>query len=134
MSKELAEVIVENGIMYRVGEHDLYYPELSLEQKTDYPIGKYGIILGEYLMEYHRHWYLKMIMAGIWNEYLHEIDEVCHKEVELAVERIKKREGVTEKLKAENPLEWVGEVNGITAMAEEVMLREMIFGSVKNEF
>ena len=44
MSKELAEVIVENGIVYHLGEHDLYYPELSLEQKTDYPIGKYGIM------------------------------------------------------------------------------------------
>lgn len=134
MSKELVEVIVENGIVYRLGEHDLYYPELSLEQKTDYPIGKYGIILGEYLMECHRHWYLKMVMAGIWNEYLYEIDEACYKEVELAVERIKKREGVTEQLKAENPLEWVGKVNGIKAIAEEVVLREMVFGSLENEF
>ena len=65
---------------------------------------------------------------------MHEIDVVCYKKVELAVERIKKKEGVAERLKAEKPLEWVGKVNEIKAMAEEVLLREMIFGSVKIEF
>lgn len=122
MSKELAEVIVENGIVYRLREHDLYYPDLSLEQKTDYPIGKYGIIRGEYMLKYQRYLYLKMVMDGIWNEYLHEIDEACHKEVELAVERIKKKEGVTERLKTENPLEWVGRVNGIRTGVEEEII------------
>ena len=115
MSKELAEVIVENGIVYRLGELDLYYPDLSLEQNTDYPIGKYGVIWGEYIMKYQWNLYIKMVMDGIWNEYLHEIDEACHKEVELAIERIKKKEGVTERLKVENFLEWVGRVNGIRA-------------------
>ena len=38
MGKELAEVIAENGIVYRLGEHDWHYPELFLEQKTNYPI------------------------------------------------------------------------------------------------
>lgn len=41
-----------------------YYPQLSLEQKTDYVIGKYGIMRGEYMMKYQRHEYLKMIMDG----------------------------------------------------------------------
>lgn len=122
MSKELAEVIVENGIVYRLGEHDLYYPDLSLEQKTDYPIGKYGIIRGEYMLKYQRYLYLKMVMDGIWNEYLHEIDEACHKEVELAVERIKKKEGVIKRLKAVNPLKWVGRVNGIRAGVQEEII------------
>lgn len=134
MSKELAKVIVENGIVYRLGEHDLYYPEVSLEPKTDYPIGKYGIIRGEYMLKYQRYLYFKMVMDGTWNEYLHEIDEACHTKVEVAVERIKKRESVTERLKAENPLEWVRRVNGIKAMAEEIVLSEVIFGSLKNEF
>lgn len=74
------------------------------------------------MLKYQRYLYLKMVMDGIWNEYLHEIDEACHKEVELAVERIKKKEGVTERLKAENPLEWVGRVNGIRAGVEEEII------------
>lgn len=122
MGKELAEVIVENGIVYRLSEYDLYYPDLSLEQKTDYPIGKYGIIRGEYMLKYQRYLYLKMVMDGTWNEYLHEIDEACHKEVELAVERIKKKEGLTERLKAENPPEWMQRVNAIKAGVEEQIM------------
>ena len=45
MSKELAEVIVENGIVYLLGEHDLYYPDLGMSEGTHYNIGKYGIML-----------------------------------------------------------------------------------------
>ena len=50
MEKQLAEVIVENGITYHLEEDGRYYPQLSLEQKTDYVIGKYGIMRGEYMM------------------------------------------------------------------------------------
>ena len=52
MSKELAEVIVENGIVYRLGEHDLYYPDLRLPEGTHYNIGKYGLMRWEYPVSY----------------------------------------------------------------------------------
>lgn len=86
-------------------EDGCYYPDLSLEEKTDYPIGKYEIIWGEYMMEYQREQYLKMGMDGIWNEYLHRVNEECRREVELAVERVMKKEGVTEQLKRKHSLE-----------------------------
>lgn len=44
MSKELAEVIVENDIVYRLSEHDLYYLELGMPEGTHYNIGKYGLM------------------------------------------------------------------------------------------
>lgn len=127
MSKELAKVIDENGLVYHLAEDGCYYPDLSLEQRTDYPIGKYGMIRAEYMMEHQRHQYLKMLMDGTWNEYLHEVDEECRWEVELAVERVKRREGITEQLKAENPLEWVKRVNGIKARVENTMVQELIY-------
>ncbi|MDE6906297.1 MAG: TnpV protein [Lachnospiraceae bacterium] len=52
---------------------------------------------------------------------MHEADGECHREVELAVKRIMEKEGGTEQLKKENPLEWVQRVNGIKARVEEVM-------------
>lgn len=64
VENHLAEVIVENGITYRLAEDDCYYPQLSLEQKTDYMIGKYGIMRGEYMIKYQKHEYLKMVMDG----------------------------------------------------------------------
>lgn len=91
MSKELEKVIEENGLVYRLAEDGCYYPDLKMEQRTDYPIGKYGIMRAEYMMEHQRYQYLKMAMEGSWNEYLHEVDEECSREVELAVERIKEK-------------------------------------------
>lgn len=119
VENQLAESIVENEITYHLAEDGCYYPQLSLEQKTDYVIGKYGIMRGEYMMKYQRHEYLKMLMDGTWNQYLHEVDEECHREVELAVKRIMEKEGVNEPLKKENPIEWVRRVNGIKARVEE---------------
>lgn len=124
---KLEEIIVENGITYHLAEDGCYYPQLSLEQKTDYVIGKYGIIRGEYMIKYRRHEYLKMLMAGTWNQHLHDVDEECHREVELAVKRIMEKEGVTEQLKKEKLLEWVGRVNGIKVRVEEIVKEEIIY-------
>ncbi len=125
VENQLAESIVENEITYHLAEDGCYYPQLSLEQKTDYVIGKYGIMRGEYMMKYQRHEYLKMIMDGTWNQYLHEVDEECHREVELAVKRIMEKEGVTKQLKSENLIEWVRRVNGIRAGVEEVIVNNL---------
>lgn len=43
MSKELAEVVVENRIVYRLGKHDLYYSDLRLPEGTHYNIGTMGV-------------------------------------------------------------------------------------------
>ena len=70
MRKELAEVIVENGIVYRSGEHDLYYPELELPEGRQYNIGKYGIMRWEYLKTNYREKYLRLLLDGKLNEHL----------------------------------------------------------------
>ena len=123
---KVEEIIVENRITYHLAEDGCYYPQLSLEQKTDYVIGKYGIMRGEYMMKYQRHEYLKMLMDGTWNQYLYDVDEECHREVELAVKRIMEKEGVTEQLKRENPMEWVRRVNGIKVRVEEGIVNQLL--------
>ena len=67
-----------------------------------------------------------MLMNGTWNQRLHEVDEECHIEVELAVKQIMKKEGVTEKLKAENPIEWVRRVNGIRNRVELEVVNNLV--------
>lgn len=67
-----------------------------------------------------------MLMNGTWNQRLHEVDEECHREVELAVKQIMKKEGVTEKLKAENPIEWVRRVNGIRNRVELEVVNNLV--------
>jgi hypothetical protein len=81
----------------------------------------------EYLWENYRREYFRMVREETWNRYLHEVDEECHKEVELAVKRMMGKEGVTEQLKAENPMEWVRRVNAVKSAAEEVVLKELVY-------
>ena len=121
----LPEVIEENGLIYHLAEDGCYYPDLTFEQETDYLIGKYGLIRAEYMWEHKAHEYRMMLQDGIWNRYLHEVDEECHREVELALKRIMEKESVDERLKAENPMEWVRRVNGIKANVEGEVERKL---------
>lgn len=127
MSKELAEVIVENGIVYHLGEHDLYYPDLGLPERTNYNIGKYGIMRWEYLKANRREKYLQLLLDGKLNEHLHEIDEECHVRVGVLVEQMKAGAGITEELKDAEPMEWVRLMNNVRSAAEEVVQRELVY-------
>ena len=124
--EELKEVIAENGIEYCLAENSCYYPVMGLEQETAFSIGKYGMMYAEYVMKYHRKQYLDMVMDGTWNKRLHEVDEECHREMEISVKRIMKKEGVTEKLKVENLIEWVRRVNGIRSRMEEETVKDFL--------
>lgn len=127
MSKELAKVIGENGLVYHLAEDGCYYPDLSLEQKTDYSIGKYGMMRTEYMMEHQRQQYLKMLMDGTWNEYLYEVEEECHERIEFIVEQLKVKYGITEELKSVNQMKWVGLMNNVRCAAEDMVVKELIF-------
>ncbi len=126
MSKELAEVIVDNGTVYRLGEHDLYYPDLGLPEGTHYNIGKYGLMRWEYLKDNHKAEYFHLLLDGRLNEYLHEIDEECHAKVDQLVEQMKASAGITEELKAKEQMKWVGLMNNVRDAAEEIVLRELV--------
>lgn len=127
MSKELAEIIEENGIVYRLTEDGCYYPDLGIPEETHYNIGKYGIMRWEYLQTNCRREYIRLLLDGKLNEYLHEVDEECHAKVELLVEQMKAGAGITEELKVANQLEWVGLMNNVRITAEEIVQREMIY-------
>ena len=125
--EKLEKVIVENGITYVLGEDDIYYPDLQLPRGTDYLIGKYGMMRCEYLKEFKHEFYMELLLGGKLNEYLHELDEECHEMLDQLVEQMKEKEGVTEKLKAENQMLWVGRMNNIIACAEEIVVREVVY-------
>lgn len=127
MSKGLEKVMEENGLVYHLAEDGCYYPDLKMEQKTDYPIGKYGIMRAEYMMEHQRYQYLKMAMEGSWNEYLHEVDEECNERIEFIVEQMEAEAGIMEELKETNQMKWVGLMNNMKNMAQEVIVKEFVY-------
>ena len=120
-------IIGENGISYTLGEDGLYYPDLQLPEGTHYEIGRYGRMRAEYLKEYHRALYLDLLLDGNLNEYLHQTDEECYQMMERLVEQMKAKHGVTEQLKSENQMQWVGMMNNIRQCAEEVVLRDIVY-------
>lgn len=81
----------------------------------------------EYLKEFKHGYYMELLFDGRLNEYLHEIDEECYEMRDRLVEQMKEKQGVTEKLKAEDQMMWVGKMNNLIACAEEIVVREVVY-------
>ena len=105
---------------------DYLFPDLSLED-TDLPIGKYGLLRKRYLKEHKRGWYSSLLLTGKLDAHLAEIDRTCTERVELIMNQLAQREGVTESLKAADQMEWVRRMNSILERAEEIVLSELVY-------
>ena len=120
-------IIGENGIGYTLWEDGLYYPDLELPEGTHYEIGKYGRMRWEYLKNHRRGEYIRLLMDGKLNEYLHEVDEECYQRMEILVEQMKAGAGITEDIKASDQMKWVGLMNNVRSAAEGIVIRELIY-------
>ena len=109
----------------RVG--DYYIPDLELPQETR-PIGKWGRMHREYLREYKPIQYNCLLLSGKLWTYLADLNEQAQDRLERVIDQMKMAEGVTEGLKAANPMAWVGAMNNIRNRAEEIILQELISG------
>ena len=80
-----------------------------------------------YLREHRDGIYMGMLLTGKLDEHLKEIGDTAQEMFDQLVEQMKKAEGVTERLKTENQMEWVGRMNSICSRAEEVVLSELVY-------
>ena len=118
--------IIKNGIKYELrGEQ--YYPMFDLGEQTTYEIGKYGHLHLEFIKKHRRGTYTTLLTEGRLNEHLHSIDEQAHEQMDLHIAQMAERMGVTEELKASDPMRWVQMVNNIKASAEEIVLKEVVY-------
>ena len=120
-------IMGENGISYTLGEVSLYYLDLYLPEETEYPIGKYGMLRKTYLKEHRKGLYLELVIAGKLNEHLHQIDEECHQVMDRLVEQMKERQGMSEELKMQDQMVWVGRMNNIRTCVEEITLNKIVY-------
>lgn len=120
-------IMGENGISYTLGEDGLYYPDLYLPEEIEYPIGKYGMLRKTYLEEHRKGLYLELVLAGKLNEQLHQVDEECNQMMDRMVAQMKEKQGVTEELKMQDQMAWVGRMNNIWACAEEIVVKEIVY-------
>ena len=105
---------------------DYLFPALYLED-AELPIGKYGLLRKSYLKEHKRGWYSSPLLTGKPDEHLAEIDHSCTERIELIMNQLARREGMTEALKAANQMEWVRLMNNIRVRAEEIVLSELVY-------
>ena len=102
------------------------FPALYLED-ANLPIGKYGLLRKRYLKEHKRGWYSSLLLTGKLDTHLAEIDHSCNERIELIMNQLARREGVTEALKAADQMEWVRRMNNIRERAEEIVLSELVY-------
>ena len=121
----MEKYIIENGIKYELrGEQ--YYPIFSETNTTEHHIGKYGLLHRDYLKQHKRGTYTTLLTEGRLNAYLHKIDVQAAKMVEVIVANLAEERSIDEELKASDALKWVAEMNNIKAIAEEIVLREVV--------
>ena len=105
---------------------DYLIPELTVPQE-EYMIGKYGMLRRTYLKEHRRSLYSIMLMNGTLLRHLEETDKAATEQVQRIVSQMAQAEGVTEELKAQDPLKWTGLMNNLLHSAEETVLGELVY-------
>ena len=106
---------------------DYLLPDLILENKKQYNIGKYGLLRLEYIKK-HKLWlYFDLLVNDILNEYLHEIDTTIMEKVQKLIRELSEKENITEELKSSNQILWIGKMNNIKNKVEEIIFKEYIY-------
>lgn len=124
MAKTIFE---ETGGTY-VRQADYLIPCLTLPAESETkPIGVWGQRHKRYLREHKKATYTTLLTSGKLNDYLVDIDRQAQERFETLIEQMKQAQGITECLKEENALEWIGRVNNIRAYAMEIVEMEIIF-------
>ena len=109
----------------KIGEYEL--PNLTLENKERYNIGKYGLLKLDYLKKYKKAEYIKLLMNDELNEYLYDVDITFMEKKLSLIKELAEKENITEELKRYNQMLWIGKMNNIKNRVEEIVLREYIY-------
>ena len=106
---------------------DYLLPNLILEDKKQYNIGKYGLLRLNYIKKYKLGLYFDLLASDKLNEYLDNIDTTVIEKVQKLIKELTEKENITEELKSSNQMLWIGKMNNIKNIAEEIILKEYIY-------
>ena len=109
----------------RMGDYDI--PDLTLPEEPR-PMGKWGRMHREYLKEHKLIQYNCLLLSGKLWTYLADLNEQAQDRLDRMIDQMRVTEGITETLKAIDPMAWVGTMNNIRNRAEEIILQELIYG------
>ena len=106
---------------------DYLIPCLTVLAEEEQPIGTWGQRHLDYLKQYRKVTYTNLLTNGKLNTYLADIDRQAQERFERLIEGMKQAQGITERLKEENALEWVQHLNNIRACARQIVNEEIVF-------
>ena len=105
---------------------DYYLPDLAISEKEPATYGRFGRMRLQYLKEHRRATYINLKTSGQLTQHLNEIDREANKMLRLLIEQMAQAQGITDQLKAENQMAWVGAMNNIRSIVEEILVRAII--------
>ena len=105
---------------------DYYIPDLTLSEQNR-PIGKWGRMHREYLREHKPIQYNCLFLSGELWTYLANLDQQAQDRLERMINQMKAAEGITEALKASDPMAWAQRMNNIRFRVEEIIREELIY-------
>lgn len=115
-----------NGLWYEL-RGDYYIPCLIVPAEEERPIGIWGQRHLRYIKAERKALYTELLTTGRLNTYLADINEQAAEQMLLLTKQMAEREGVTEKLKAQDQMLWVQQMNNIRDRAMEIILQELIY-------
>lgn len=115
-----------NGLWYEL-QGDYYIPCLILSEEKTQPIGLWGQRHKQHIKDHKQFLYTTMLIEGTLNRYIADINQQAEQMFHRLIEEMAQKQGATEQLKAEQPMEWIGLMNNIQACAREVVNSELIY-------
>ena len=106
---------------------DYLIPDIRLSEQEETPIGKYGQMRKQYLKEHRPILWNRLVLSEQLYPHLREIDGTAHRRLDELMPQMAKQAGVTEELKARDPMKWVQLMNNLRNAAEETILTELVF-------
>lgn len=116
-----------NGLWYEL-HGDYYLPCLVIPEEEIHTIGIWGRKHQQYLREYRPILYSNLVLSGRLYSYLADIDTQARNKLSLIATQLAEKESITEELKAQDQMAWVRAMNNIRNRAEEIVLKELIYG------
>ena len=105
---------------------DYFIPDLKLQEEPR-SIGKWGRMHRDYLKEHHPIQFNTLVLSGNLWTYLADLNEQAQQRMETLIAQMKITEGISDALKAADPMGWTRSMNNITARAEEIIREELIY-------
>ena len=122
----MKSIFEQSGGTYTM-QGDYRMPNITLPAEDERPIGVWGQRRLRYLKQYHKVIYYNLLTSGKLDSHLADIEEQAQQLFLRLVKELAEKEGVTEKLKAENAMLWVRQMNNIRNRATEIVNNEVIY-------